>query len=97
MATVNISIPKEMHEDMKRLLKKGRYSSISELVRDGLRRILDKEEEITENGFTREFEEAVLRSEAEPRNKDLVWETDEDVDKYFNELDKKIKKKHAKD
>jgi len=97
MATINISLPKEMHEDAKKLLKKGRYASISEVVRDGLRRLLDQNQEITENGFTREFEEAVLQSEAEPRNRDLVWETDEDIDRYFNALDKKIKNKHAKD
>lgn len=86
MATVNISLPKEMYEDAKKLLKKGRYASISELVRDGLRKILSKEEEITENGFTREFEEAVLRSDAEPEENDIVLETEEDIDNYFRHL-----------
>jgi len=94
MATINISLPKQMHEDAKRALSTRRYASISELIRDALRKILYPE--LTENGFTKEFEDEVLRSAAEPRDKDKVWETPEDVDRYFNALDKKIREKHAK-
>lgn len=38
--TINISIPKQMYEDAKVFVKKNGYSSVSELIRDALRRIL---------------------------------------------------------
>mgnify|MGYP001558649606 CR=1 FL=1 len=38
--TVNISIPKKLYEDAKIFAKENGYSSMSELVRDALRRIL---------------------------------------------------------
>ncbi len=82
-----------MYEDAKRTMTVRRYSSVSELVRDALRKHIYPE--ITENGFTPEFEEEILRSEAEPEENDLVWETEEDVDQYFKKLNKEIKA-HAK-
>lgn len=38
--TINISLPKSMYQDAKRLLEKRGYISISELIRDVLRDIL---------------------------------------------------------
>lgn len=85
-----------MYEEAKKMQKQKHYASISELMRDALRRILQPD--ITENGFTREFEEEVLRSAAEPESKDEVWETPEDIDRFFANLKTEIKrKKHDKD
>ncbi len=95
MMTVNISLPKGMYEDAKKLLKKKHYASVSELVRDSLRKTLYPE--VTENGFTREFEDAVLQAAAEPMDNDIVLETEEDVTRYFRDLHIKLeKKRHGK-
>lgn len=97
MATINISLPKSMYEDTKKMIRSKRYASVSELVRDALRKMLYPE--LTENGFTPEFEEQVLRSAAEPRNKDMVWETEEDIRNFFRDLKTETRKKNknAKD
>lgn len=88
--TVNISLPKNLYQDIKRTIKERGYSSVSELVRDAVRRVLYSE--LTENGFTPEFEEAVLRSAKESVDEKDIWETPEDIDRYFD----KLRKKHQK-
>lgn len=90
MNTINISLPKSLYRDAKQVAREKGYSSISELVRDGLRRVIYPE--LTENGFTPEFEEAVLRSAKESVDEKDVWETPEDIDKYFTKLHKKHQK-----
>ena len=82
--TVNISLPHDLYEDAKRVIKQRRFASMSELVRDALRRTLYPE--VTVNGFTSEFEEEVLRAEAEPRTNDIVLKTAEDIKNYFKYL-----------
>ncbi len=94
MATINISIPQGMYEDAKKLMVKKRYASISELVRDGLRKIMYPE--LTENGFTKEFEDEVLRRSALPDDNDIALETDEDIHNYFLHLKKPSPKRHDK-
>ena len=97
MNTINISLPKNMYHDAKKVVKNKGYSSISELIRDGLRRVI-YEEELTENGFTPEFEDMVLEAAKEPVDKSKVWETQEDIDEYFTKLHKRLEKiRHAKD
>ena len=88
--TINISLPHDLYEDAKRIIKQRRFASMSELVRDALRRTLYPE--VTVNGFTPEFEDEVLMAEAEPKENNSVWETEADVDKYFRDLKKKIQK-----
>lgn len=88
--TINISLPKKMYEDAKRTMIAKRYSSVSELVRDALRKHMYPE--VTENGFAPEFEEEVLRIAATSDENDEVWETPEDIDRYFKNLEKEIKK-----
>ena len=85
--TINISLPEEMYKDVKKVAKKKRYTSVSELIRNALRKLLYKEE-VTENGFTPEFEKKVLVAEREPDEKDLVLETQADVRDYFKYLKK---------
>ncbi len=82
-----------MYEDMKAYLARRGYTSVSELVRDAVRDVLYPQ--VTENGFTPEFEEAVLEAEKEPRRKDRVWRTEKDINDYFNALRIRIKK-HVK-
>lgn len=71
-ATINISLPKTMYQDAKKILTKRGYVSISELIRDALRETLYPR--ITENGFTPEFEDEVLHRAAESRINDIVWD-----------------------
>ena len=85
-----------MYDDAKKALSLRGYTSISELVRDALRDILYPR--LTENEFTPEFEEAVLRSEALPVKDDYVLKTDKDVSDYFLHLKLPKKKlKHKKE
>lgn len=91
MTTVNISLPQSMYEDAKKMLAKNRYASISELVRDALRKVMYQD--VTENGFTQAFEDKVLKAATEPLNDDVILETEEDIDKFFNTLNKNLKKK----
>lgn len=84
MTTINISLPQAMYKDVKAYLARRGYSSVSELFRDTLREKLYPR--LTENGFTPEFEEAVLRSAAEPRNKDHVLTTNKEIEDYFLRL-----------
>jgi Arc/MetJ-type ribon-helix-helix transcriptional regulator len=90
MATVNISLPQGMYDDARQKLIEKRYTSISELMRDALRRLLYQN--ISENGFTQEFEDQVLQSSVESGEKDITWETEADIDSYFQNLEKKIVK-----
>ena len=91
--TVNISLPQEMYKDAKKAAKERKYSSISELVRDALRRIIYSKEEITENGFPRWFEDKVLEAEREPEENDIVLKTEKDIHNYFLHLKKPRSKK----
>ncbi len=95
MTTVNISLPNSLYKDIKKTIKERGYSSVSELVRDAVRRVLYPE--LTENGFTPEFEEMVLEAAKEPIDKAKTIETDEDLENWFAELHKKVEaKRHAK-
>lgn len=92
--TINISLPKSMLADAKKILSKRGFTSISEYFRAAVRR--DLYPRLTENGFTPEFEAQVLKAAAEPISKDKVWETEEDIREYFNNLEKKLKKRNGK-
>lgn len=70
--TVNISLPKPLYADAKKAVASRRYVSISELVRDAVRRILYPN--LTVNGFTKEFEDMVLKRENDSLENDIVWE-----------------------
>lgn len=82
--TVNISLPKSMYQDAKKLLAQRGYTSISELIRDALRDMIYPR--LTENGFTPEFEEEVLKAAAEPVKNDIILENEKDIDNYFRKL-----------
>jgi Arc/MetJ-type ribon-helix-helix transcriptional regulator len=84
MMTINISLPKPMYADAKKKVLQKRYASISELVRDGVRKILYPE--LTVNGFTKEFEERVLAAEKEADAGNVIeWNGKEsDLAKYYD-------------
>lgn len=88
--TINISLPKKMLSDAKKTAKQENYVSISEFVRTAIREKIYETQGLTVNGFTPEFEEMVLKAEAEPEENGLVWETEEDVRNYFNNLRKSL-------
>jgi Arc/MetJ-type ribon-helix-helix transcriptional regulator len=76
--TINISLPKSMYEDAKKSLKKRGYTSISELIRDSLRRTLYEDKNaLTENGFPIWFEDKVLETEKTPINETKVIKTNQ--------------------
>ena len=91
--TINISLPKQLYKSAKKLVAEEKYSSISEVVRAGIRRVLYDADKITENGFPGWFEDKVLESAQEPVKKSNVWETKADIEKYFKELHKRVEKK----
>lgn len=91
MATINISLPKAMQTDVRNYIADNRYTSVSEFIRDAIRKVLYPG--LTENGFTQEFEEAVLRSEASPEDQDITLDSPEDIDNYFRNLVLPKKKK----
>ena len=70
--TINISLPKSLYLDAKKALVNRGYTSISELIRDALRHTLYPH--LTENGFTPEFEDAVLEAAKEPIEKSIEWD-----------------------
>lgn len=84
MTTINISLPTNMYDQLKRFVSQRGYSSVSELVRDTLRDTIYSTKTI--NGFTPEFEDEILKSEAEPRKNDIVLKTEKDVHNYFRKL-----------
>lgn len=90
--TINISLSKEIYQKAKKLVKEGKYHSISELVRAGLRRTFEDADKITENGFPGWFEDRVLEVDEKPIGKESVWETEEDIKRFFKKLRKKIER-----
>lgn len=78
-----------MYSDARIFVKKNRYTSISELFRDALRKVLYPD--LTVNGFTEEFENMVLESAKEPISEGKVFETEDDIDRYFKKLIKSKK------
>jgi Arc/MetJ-type ribon-helix-helix transcriptional regulator len=89
LTTINISLPSDMYKDAKKALITKRYSSVSELIRDSLRKTLY--EEITANGFTRSFENHVLESANEPEENDIVLNSKKDIENYFNGKNKVVR------
>lgn len=72
ITTINISLPKSMYEDAQAMVERRGYSSMSEFIRDVLRKRLYPQ--LTENGFTPSFEEEVMRSASEPIKNSVEWD-----------------------
>ncbi len=95
MSTLNISLPKSMYEDAKKLVKTRPFASVNEVVQQALKKFLKEEDpnRITENGFPVWFEDEILKSAAESRENDIVLEKEEDIKNFFLHLKKPLKKK----
>lgn len=83
MAIINISIPDKMYKDAKKYMTAKQFSSFSELIRQKLRDTLYPE--LTENGFTKEFEDQVLEAMKEPRDEAIEWDGKTPFDKFVLE------------
>jgi metal-responsive CopG/Arc/MetJ family transcriptional regulator len=84
--TINISLPKDMHKDIKKAVRTFHYRSISDFVIDAIEYKVDKNPKYTVNGFTPEFEEMVLKAEKEPIENDTILEPDEDIKEHLDKL-----------
>ncbi len=86
-----------MYDDAKIVSKEEGYSSISELIRHALRKILYPSG-LTVNGFTPEFEDLVLESAKEPITSDIVLKNSKEIQDYFINLKipSKIKNRNVK-
>ena len=83
-----------MYDDARKVVAQKGYSSISELIRDTLRDLLYPKQKLTENGFTEEFEDEILKSAAEPRENDIVFENEKELKDFYLHL--KIPKRYRK-
>ncbi len=81
-----------MYQDAKEVQKVEGYSSISELIRYALRKVLYPSG-LTVNGFTPGFEDVVLESAKEPIENDVVLKTDKEIRDYFINLETPASKK----
>lgn len=72
MTTINISLPKPMVDEVKKVIKKRGYATMSEYIRDILRDTLYPK--LTENGFTQEEEEEILEAAREPTEDSIEWD-----------------------
>jgi Arc/MetJ-type ribon-helix-helix transcriptional regulator len=90
LTTINISLPTTMYKDAKKALAAKRYSSVSELIRDALRKTLYGE--ISQNGFTSGFEDYILESSRGPEKNDIVFRSEKDLEEYFNAKNKTVGK-----
>ena len=78
MNTINISLPKKLHEKATELVKKGYYASFSDLTRTAVRRLIGQGEldlisEQTQKNY-KKGKAVVLKSQA-------------DIDEFFDKLD----------
>ena len=55
--TINVTMPKGLIETAKQLVAAGWYTSVSEVLRSGVRQLAAGRQQLTINGFTPEFEE----------------------------------------
>lgn len=90
---VNVSMPDELKKAVDQLVARGWYTSVSELIREGTRRVIKTSPKLTINGFTEEFENKVLEAANEPVDESLVWKNEADIDNYFDNLKLKYKRK----
>ena len=77
MATINISLPEKLKSQANSLVKRGYYSSFSDLVRDSLRRLLVRSQ------LDYWADEAKIDVK---KGKAVVLKSDEDIDSYVDSL-----------
>lgn len=77
MATINISLPAKLKSQAESLVKLGYYSSFSDLVRDSVRRMIEKSK------FDLWVDEA---KQDLKKGKAIVLKSDKDIDEYMKPL-----------
>jgi len=77
MSTINISIPVKLKNKAELLIKNGYYVSFSDLIRDSLRRLVER------NKYDLWVSEAKKDLEAD---KAVVLKSPKDIDNYFKSL-----------
>lgn len=83
-----------MVDEVKKIIKKRGYATMSEYVRDILRDSIYPR--LTENGLAPAIESDILQSASEPVENDIVLDTDEEVRNYFTKLNHpKNRRKHS--
>jgi len=79
--TINISLPRSVIQDAKKHMARRGYASFSEFIRAAIRK--EVYPELTENGFTPEFEAEVLRSASQPRKNDMIFKNHKELSDYL--------------
>lgn|SRR3989344_5912898 len=90
--TINVTMPKGLMSAVRELVASGWYGSISEVVRTGVRYVAQQQQPLTVNGFTPEFEEEVLKAATEPVDYSKAWESDKDIDEFFDAIDQEVRR-----
>lgn len=86
---MNVSLTKELERFVNEMVKRGRYGSASEVVRDGLRRLVE-EQELLRRAKIQWLREAVEEAEESARKHGWL-----DGEKVFAELRTKAKRLKA--
>lgn len=77
MSTINISLPKKLHEQATALVKKGYYSSFSDLARTAVRRAIANDH----------YDEILAQTKKDLKNgKGITLKNQADIDKFFKSL-----------
>jgi Arc/MetJ-type ribon-helix-helix transcriptional regulator len=79
-------MPKQLKSELELLVSRGRYTSLSEVMREGARKVLKSNQALTVNGFTQEFEDETLKEASEKIDKRSILDTPDEVTQHFNKL-----------
>lgn len=79
ITTINISLPKKLYDDAKQMASHQAYSSVSEVIRDALRRMLYQ----PADEIPTYLEEAAILAERESISTDIILSTPDDIESAF--------------
>jgi Arc/MetJ-type ribon-helix-helix transcriptional regulator len=88
MTTINVSIPTDMYKRAKNAIPSGGYASISELIREALRKMLYT----TNQTEPTSFEKKVIDAESSSSSDDIILNTDSEMKSFFLGKSKSKKK-----
>lgn len=104
MSVISISLPAKQVKQLDQLVKQHDFANRSELIRSVLRLLKHKPEVLHqadelpfhvhtdyELDVSPEFEKQILEAAAEPIDYSNVLETEEDIDRYFDEVVESIR------
>lgn len=90
-ATINITLPVRLKEEIENRVRGGMYTSVSEFIRHSIRKVLTSPAEEVPYGpsFSDEAVKEILAAEKnalEHPERNIVIETKEDLDRLFSSL-----------